>query len=175
MSSVSRPTPHARRALVLAVVAVLALFAVASTLPALSLGPDNLIGPCCAVVPPTLPPFPAVTLPAAGICWQGCLPSFINPLTVNWAAPAQPFCGQYQTPLTVIDSGSGTTILTGNLILDYTRSWDEVDPSGVGHQVWRFTAKVDLSSSSTLSVCPKPPCLAPLGPPPAPPYYAHQR
>jgi len=173
MSSVSCPTPHARRALLLAVVAVLALFAVASTLPAQCFGPDNLNGPCCTPTPALLPPFPGVSMPALGVCWQGCVVGTQNPLTVSWPTPVQPNCGQFQTPLTVIDTGSGLPILTGTLILDYTRTWDEVDPTGVGHQVWRFTAKADLSSSGTATICPKPPCLAPIGPHPTAFFYGY--
>ena len=175
MSFVSSSNPHARRALLLAFVAVLALFAVASTLPAQCFGPDNLNGPCCTPTVPTLPPFPGVTLPALGICYQGCVVGTQNALTVVWAPPVQPFCGQYQTPLTVIDNASGTVILTGLLILDYTRTWDEVDPTGVGHQVWRFTAKVDLSSpgTSTALICPKPNCITPIGPHPTAFYYGY--
>ena len=175
MSSILCLTPYAQRVLLFALVAVLSLLAVAPTAPSQCFGPDNLNGPCCAVVPPNLPPFPSMSLPAAGICWQGCLPGVINPLSVTWPTPAPTTCGSYQTPITVIDTGSGSPILTGMLILDYTRTWDEVDATGVGHQVWRFTAKVDLSSAagSTALVCPKPPCLAPLGPHPTAFYYGY--
>jgi len=176
----SRPAPapsmpRVPSAALAVLLAVLALGELSPAAPAQCFGPDNLNGPCCAPVIPTLPPFPGVTLPALGICWQGCVVGTQNPLTVVWAPPVQPFCGEYQTPLTVIDNGSGTTILTGTLILDYTRTWDEIDPSGLPHQVWRFAAKADLSSpaASTALICPKPNCISPVGPYPSAFFYGY--
>lgn len=175
MSSILCPTPYAPRLLAFALVALLSLLALAPTAPAQCFGPDGLNGPCCTPVTPTLPPFPAITMQGLGVCWQGCVVGTQNKLTVVWATPVQPFCGQYQTPLTVVDNASGTTILTGTLILDYTRTWDEVDTTGVGRQVWRFTAKADLSSpgTSTALICPKPNCISPIGPHPTAFYYGY--
>ena len=175
MSYVLCPTPYARRVLFFALVALLPLLALAPMAPGQCFGPDGLNGPCCTPVTPALPPFPAITMQGLGVCWQGCVVGTQNKLTVVWATPVQPFCGQYQTPLTVIDNASGTTILTGTLILDYTRTWDEVDTTGVGRQVWRFTAKADLSSpgTSTALICPKPNCISPIGPHPTAFYYGY--
>jgi hypothetical protein len=51
-------------------------------------------------------------------------------------------------------------------VLDYTRTWDEIDPSGLAAQVWRFTAKADLSflTPGTPPFCPTPGCIIPNGP-----------
>lgn len=138
-------------------------------------GPDGLNGPCCQTTTPTLPAFPGATLPALGICWQGCTVASQNPLQVVWAPPLQPFCGEYTTPLTVIDSGTGLPILAGTLVLDYTRTWDEIDSAGLSYQVWRFTAKADLAAvpGGFVPPCPLPNCLPPFGPHPTAFYYGY--
>lgn len=139
------------------------------------LGGDALNGACCQPAIPVLPTFTGASIPAMGICWQGCNVASQSKLQVVWATPTQPICGKYTTPLTVIDTTSGLPILTGTLVLDYTRTWDEVDPSGTGHQIWRFTAKADLQSApgSTALVCPKPNCIAPVGPHATAFYYGY--
>jgi hypothetical protein len=60
-------------------------------------------------------------------------------------------------------------------VLDYTRTWNEVDPIGTPIQVWRFTAKADLSipPGALLVNCPTPPCLAPIGPHPTAFFYGY--
>jgi hypothetical protein len=135
--------------------------------PAQCFGPDGLdLGPCCASVLPTLPPFPGASLPGLGACWDRCTQGLQRTLKVSWNAPAQPFCGEYTTPLVVSDATSGLPILTGKLLLDYTRTWQEIDPAGNTTQVWRFTAKADLSSvpGGLVVNCPQPPCITPVGP-----------
>ncbi|HZM00225.1 MAG TPA: hypothetical protein VFD43_08240, partial [Planctomycetota bacterium] len=175
MSVQSRLSSQLTRVSVVALLLVAVAALAAPSAPAQCFGPDNLVGPCCAPATPNLPPLPGVTLPGLGICWSGCNVASQNGLTVVWAPPLQPFCSEYVTPLTVIDSGSGTTILTGTLILDYTRTWDEIDPSGLPTQVWRFTAKADLSApvGGTATLCPKPTCITPFGPHPTAFYYGY--
>src|SRR5262245_44942156 len=137
--------------------------------------PDGLeAGPCCGPIVPSLPPFQAVSLPSLGICWGQCTVINTRPLKVTWATPAQTSCGEFNTFLTVSDGISGAVILTGPMVLDYTRTWTEIDPTGVSTQVWRFTAKADLSGvAGVVPVCPSPNCIAPVGPHPTAFFYGY--
>jgi hypothetical protein len=129
-------------------------------------GPDNLWGfNCCQLVNATLPNFTQVSLPGLGICWLNCQPQQMSALKVDWTPLVQVQCSQYVTQLTVTDIGSTLPILSGTLVLDYTRTWTEVDPSGNFIQVWRFAAKTDLKPVlvGLPPVCPEPSCLQPFG------------
>ncbi len=141
------------------------------------LGPDNLDlpGACCQPVIPTLPPFPAASLPGLGVCWNQCTVGTTNTLKVAWTAPTQPFCAEYSTILTVSDGTSGLPILTGPLVLDYTRTWNEIDNTGALTQVWRFTAKADLSfvTGGGVPPCPVPTCIGAIGAWPTAFYYGY--
>jgi hypothetical protein len=151
-------------ALVLSLVLLTALAPVGS---GQCFGPDNLdAGGCCAPVQANLPNFPTTSMPGLGICWDSCSVSGTNDLSVNWLALAQGSCGQYQTLVTVSDTTTGVPILTGTLVLDYTRTWLETDTVGNVTQVWRFLAKGDLSvvTAGVTPTCPVPPCILPTGP-----------
>jgi len=162
------------------------LFAALATLAALSpappasgqcFGPDGLdVGGCCQPAQAILPQFPPAALPGLGICWDNCTKSAETNLRVQWATPAMPSCAQYTTTVTVIDS-AGTPLLGGPMVLDYTRTWTEVDPAtGQQFQVWRFVAKADLSSllpAGAVPPCPVPACLPPLGTQPTAFYYGY--
>lgn len=130
-------------------------------------GPDNLdiAGACCQPVLPNLPPFPAGGLGGLGICWNNCQVGTTNDLKVSWTPPLQVACAQYTSQITVADANTGLPVLSGNMVLDYTRTWDEVGVSGTLEQVWRFVAKVDLAPvPGNGAPCPVPPCLQPAGP-----------
>ncbi|MHC5212805.1 MAG: hypothetical protein ACYTG2_19010 [Planctomycetota bacterium] len=130
-------------------------------------GPDGLdLGGCCAPVQANLPNFPSVSMPGLGICWDSCSVAGTNDLSVDWLGLAQGACGRYQTLVTVSDTTTGVPILTGTLVLDYTRTWLETDPAGNTIQVWRFLAKGDLQVAATgvTPTCPVPPCILPSGP-----------
>ncbi|MGQ0552436.1 MAG: hypothetical protein ACT4PU_04385 [Planctomycetota bacterium] len=142
------------------------LLLAAPTASAQCFGPDNLdIGVCCQPTFPTLPPFGPASLGGLGICWNQCSPTATNTLKVSWTPPTQPQCTQYITQLTVADAG-GFPMLSGTLVLDYTRTWNEIDTTGALTQVWRFTAKADLTRvpGSPNNPCLLPTCLAPVGP-----------
>jgi hypothetical protein len=130
-------------------------------------GPDLLdIGPCCGPAVPILPPFNAISLPGLGLCWGQCTLQQQRTLKVSWSnlAPG-PTCSEFFSTLSVFDGSSGAPLLVGPMVCDYTRTWIEVDPSGVSTQVWRFVVKADLSSVAPAPPpCPVPPCLAPAGP-----------
>ena len=150
-----------------ALVVAVALTVAAPNTSAQCFGPDHLdAGLCCQPIVPNLPSFPAATPPGSGICWSGCTVAGTLDLRVQWTPPSQIVCGEYISQLTVSDAGSGVTLLTGTLILDYTRTWEEVDTTGVLTQVWRFAAKADLSAVSGVppSPCITPSCIAPIGP-----------
>jgi len=130
-------------------------------------GPDGLdLGPCCAAVIPNLPQFPAASMPALGACWDRCTQGLQRTLKLSWSMPGQTACGEYSAGLFVADATSGLPMLTGKMILNYTRTWQEIDPAGNMTQVWRFTAKADLSTvpGGFVANCPTPPCLTPTGP-----------
>jgi hypothetical protein len=130
-------------------------------------GPDGLTGACCTAVTPNLPGFPQVAVGGLGICWNNCNVSSTQDLRVTWAPPTEVKCTEYVTTITVSDAGTGSAIMSGTLVLDYTRTWDEIAPDGTTRQVWRFAAKADLSSVLPVGVlppCPLPTCLPPVGP-----------
>jgi len=154
----------APRCRVVAFVAVLACVLAVGSAPVSGqcFGPDGLdIGPCCAPVVSNLPLFPGVSLPGLGICWTQCTLNNTRTLKVSWTPPAQPFCSEYSTLLTVADGTSGTILMTGPMVLDYTRTWIEIDPTGAPTQVWRFVAKADLALATVGAPCPVPPCILP--------------
>jgi hypothetical protein len=166
-----------RRFLLLVPVLLAALVAgTAPTSSAQCFGPDGLNnGPCCSVVTPNLPQFPSASLPGLAACWDRCTQGLQRPLKVSWNTPAQPACTEYVTGLTVTDAITGLPMMAGQMVLNYTRTWREIDPAGNSIQVWRFTAKADLSALSTAlaSVCAVPPCIAPLGPHPTAFFYGY--
>ncbi len=124
------------------------------------IGPDGLDGPCCAPVTPNLPPFPPIADSASGFCWTACTLSGQRQLRVLTSPPLPVSCTQYHADLSVIDGTTGATIAFGLLVLDYTRTWREIDPAGADHQVWRFAAKVDLTATAGVPIgCPVPSCL----------------
>ena len=156
------------RRMLLAAATITALFA-PRTAEAQCFGPDGLdFGGCCSPAQLILPPLPPASLPGLGICWDNCLPSSTNDLKVGWSAPAPVsfLCGQFTSSLTVTDATSGAALLGGSMVMDYTRTWEELDAAGNLHQVWRFLVKVDLSPAATgiIPACPVPSCVFPAGP-----------
>jgi len=124
--------------------------------------PDGLDATsCCTPATPNLPAFPAFTMPSAGICWQACMPLPKQCVIQDVGAPVPTTgCTQYNAPLSVLDCASGATLMKGDLVLDYTRTWTETPiPGGPPAQVWRFAAKVDMEGSgATSAACPVPSC-----------------
>ncbi len=139
-------------------------------------GPDGLAGPCCTSTVPNLPPFPQVAVGGLGICWNNCNVSATQNLRVTWAPPTEVKCTEYVTTVTVSDSATGAPIMIGTMVLDYTRTWDEISPAGIPHQVYRFAAKADLSSvvpAGAIPPCPLPSCLPPMGNQPTAFFYGY--
>jgi len=137
--------------------------------------PDELDGPCCTLTVPSLPAFQATSLPGLGACWDHCAQNAQRTVQVEWDVPSQPVCTEYSTNLQVFDGISGLPLLSGPMVLDYTRTWTEVPPTGPPIQVWRFTAKADLAwvPGGPVVNCPVPPCLPPVGPEPTAFFYGY--
>ena len=141
-------------------------------------GPDGLdVGGCCQPTQAILPSFPQAAIPGLGICWNACTPAAQTNLRVSWNPPATLSCAQYTTTVTALDASTGAPLLSGPMILDYTRTWTEINPNTNNRvQVWRFMAKADLSSlvpAGALAPCPVPTCLPPAGPHPTAFYYGY--
>lgn len=138
-------------------------------------GPDNLAGPCCSLLAPNLPAFNAVGMPGMGLCWAQCTVNQQNPIKVSWMAPVMIQCSEFVTLLTVTDVASGLPIMSGKMHLAYTRTWQEIDPSGQPHQVWRFAAKADLTTAlvGIIPPCPAPKCLPPFATMPTAFFYGY--
>ncbi|MFG0315747.1 MAG: hypothetical protein ACF8XB_00635 [Planctomycetota bacterium JB042] len=142
-------------------------------------GPDGLdFGACCAPAQLILPPFTQAGLPGLGICWDNCNVGTTNDLKLDWTppAPSSLACGQFTSILSVYDGGTGAPLMGGAMHLDYTRTWEEVDPTGNLHQTWRFLVKVDLSpvaGTTGLGVCPVPTCIGTPGSHPTAFFYGY--
>ena len=91
--------------------------------------PDNLNGPCWQQLQANLPQFPDITMESAGVCWSQCTPQPIVCTTLSLPAPNQISCGRYSTQLKVNDCVTGGDILNGTVVLDYTRTWQEMGPN----------------------------------------------
>ena len=155
-----------------------AFLSLAPTSSAQCVGPDGLSVPgCCQPTQANLPAFPQAFLPGTGICWNNCNATPQTNLRVMWDAPQFVACAQYTTRVTAIDGSTGSPLLSGPMVLDYTRTWNEIDPNtGNQLQVWRFVAKADLSSlvpTGTTPPCPVPTCLPPIGPNSSAFYYGY--
>ena len=170
------PSVLTKRLIALSVLVLLPFLAPAASAQGVCTGPDGFSGPCCDIAQPNLPPFPQVSTGGLGICWTNCNVSATEDLRLEWTPPVEIRCAEYVTTLTVSDGATGLPILAGDLILDYTRTWDEIDPAGDAHQVWRFVAKADLVSvlpPGVVPPCPLPPCLPPLGNQPTAFFYGY--
>ncbi len=139
-------------------------------------GPDGLsiAGACCQLVSPTLPNFGSVNIPGLGVTYVNCAVGPQNAINIDISPPSLIQCQEYVSLMTVKDLGSGTLILSGKLHLVYTRTWNEIDPSGGFHQVWRFAAKADLSMvPGGAPVSPVPKCLPPFATQPTAFFYGY--
>lgn len=132
-------------------------------------GADDLAhGPCCSQIVPNIPKLVPFAMPALGVCWEKCQPTSQSNLRIQWGAPQQVLCSQYEADVTVLDSATGLVLLKGKLHLDYSRTWYESTSSAAQNliQVWRFLAKVDFVSNAAPGAvvpCPVPSCLPPQG------------
>lgn len=128
--------------------------------------PDGLDGgPCCTIAGLKLPVFPVVVQNSLDICWLDCGVDSVSGCTVRWGKmkpwPNEPTsCGRFRARLRLSDA-AGTRKWAGRANLTYSRTWSEVDPSGVDVQVWRFLVNARLRPTSAAggSPCPVPACV----------------
>ena len=131
--------------------------------------PDQLDGgPCCTVATPRIPGFTRFAQDALEICWRDCDVDAVLPYRATWrplkattttGAP----CGERWVTLELRTPG-GPLAWTGDLRLQYSRTWLETDPAGLQLQVWRFLVNGDLQPTGALALpCPMPPCLPAFG------------
>ena len=133
--------------------------------------PDGLDGgPCCTTVVPTLPQFPVVLTDAFNICWRDCdvenLASCNMRLGRLRPLVGQPTsCGAFRSKIRFNDPTTGDKKWSGKVVLTYSRTWHEVDPSGGEYQVWRFIlhTKLKPTADAGLTPCPVPPCATTFG------------
>lgn len=141
--------------------ALLSALALASAPSSQCVGHDGLNGPCWQPVDLNLPDLQDIQLPGSGICWQSCNTAVKDPVRVTIPSPVEIVCGQFRTDIRV-DTAAGVGVLTGPAVLDYTRTWTEVSPTGEEYQVWRFVTKVDFSRVPGVPApCWSPVCLGP--------------
>jgi len=131
------------------------------------MGPDGLDGgPCCAQATLNLPNFPNFNQKAIEICWKDCNVSSVVPYTAHWknvlikpgtvGGSTLP-CGEFTMTLDLL---AGTAVQwTGTFLFQYSRTWEETDPSGGTLQVWRFLINGDLRTVGPIGLpCPVPVC-----------------
>jgi len=161
----------ARHPIMLRLLWVGALVALFGAVPALAQCPlpDNLDGPpgsCCAPTSLILPTIPDVTDDCLDICWNLCDVDGVTGHSAEFTAPVPastatipPICSVYVTKLTLKDA-SGAVTWVGKLRMMYSRTWGEIDPTGIEHQVWRFLLNGDMKPQPAAggSPCPVPPC-----------------
>lgn len=119
-------------------------------------GPDgfSVAGACCTPVVPTLPIFPAITLPSQGNCITDCISGTPFNVNITLSGPAPVFCDTYLMGISI----AGTVNVGPSLmLLKYARTWDEVGTPGTIQQVWRFLINGDLTYNGPFTTpCPVP-------------------
>ncbi len=126
------------------------------------LGPDGLSGPCWTPTPAILPQFRRIDVEGTGICWKQCDAEPQLCIDVILGVPVMTACGRYTATLLVSDC-SGNPLLSGEVVLDYTRCWFESKPGMPAEtlEVYRLVAKADLALATpgVTSPCLIPACL----------------
>ncbi len=146
------------RALALFAVVVLVLGIAHPAQAQLCFGPDGLQGNCWEKTPANLPDLPSFGLESSGICWSKCDPQKVASV-IRFDTPNRLQCGVYDSLVTITDA-AGVPVMIGRARMDYTRTWEEVDPSGRTYQVWRFLTKVDFQlGQANAPSCLVPPCM----------------
>jgi hypothetical protein len=112
--------------------------------------------PCCSPSPIALPAFPAISQSSRFICFRDCAPQINQNLCVV-IDPPQPIgvgggilCGVYLIKFKIQTCGTSQILWQGNLRAHYSRNWQEIDPSGLNHGVWRFLLNGDLKATAFL-------------------------
>lgn len=139
--------------------AALAVLSGLASLPASAQCMPDLLDtvPCCSPISAALPTFPGISQSSKFICFRDCAIQINQNLCVT-IDPPQPIatggailCGVYTIRFKVRQCGGTMPILwQGNLRAHYARNWQEIDPSGLNHGVWRFLVNGDLKATAFL-------------------------
>jgi hypothetical protein len=137
----------------------------AATAPAAAQGcgfPDNFTGSCWSLTTPFAPQGIGedFTLEGSGICWKECVLDQKVPVKFALDVLAPDLCGTSAT-IDVIDTNTGLSVLAGGGYMEYTRTWEELSPSGESYQVYRFLLRMDLETQNQSTSCPVPACAHP--------------
>lgn len=129
--------------------------------------PDRLDGgPCCTAAQPDIPRPRAFRQDSLQICWKDCGVESISNCFVQWTLGTTSFspCAIRRMDVRMIDA-AGTVKWKGRMSVQYSRTWEESDATGVQRQVWRYLANGDLrpTSAAGSSPCPVPPCVTAFG------------
>lgn len=120
----------------------------------------NIGGVCCTAVQPTLPAFPGIQLPSAGVCFLNCNVEQQWNCVIQVTPPIQVFDDLYVATLSV--ASAQTTIAPTLLVMQYQRTWMEFPvPGALPRQVWRFLVNCDANyvvTTASSFPCPNPPC-----------------
>ncbi|MFT5049397.1 MAG: hypothetical protein ACI8QZ_000790 [Chlamydiales bacterium] len=124
--------------------------------------PDRLDGgPCCAIAQPDIPKPKAFRQDSLQICWRDCDVDQVIDCFAEWSIGStnQSPCAIRRMQLKLRDA-AGAIKWRGRMNVQYSRTWLEVDPTGVPTQVWRYLANGDLRPTANTgpSPCPVPPC-----------------
>lgn len=133
------------------------------------IGDDGFNVGCCVSPQINLPAFTSMSLSATYLCIRSCGAASRLSAIVSWTTPVAINCDHFSTNLTstVTVSAGNTLTVSGGLIMKYSRTWLEPDPTGAfTRQVWRFLVNGDLgfTPSSTLVTQPCPVPQAALAP-----------
>lgn len=127
--------------------------------------PDQLDGPCCAIVQPLYPQVPDFGQGSLAICYRDCGVEQVTQVKARFDLTATTSNGPCDafTKRIVLRNGANAPIWRGRLRFNYSRSWVEADSSGLSIQVWRYLVNGDMRPTANLgpAPCPRPPCAAP--------------
>jgi len=129
--------------------------------------PDRLDGgPCCTIAQPDIPRPRSFRQNSFQICWRECDVENVSNCSVEWTLGTTSFapCAIRRMDVRMRDA-AGTIKWAGRVRLQYSRTWQEDDATGIARQVWRFLANGDLrpTAAAGLSPCPVPPCATAFG------------
>lgn len=132
--------------------------------------PDNLDGSaCCAPTNERLPKLGTIAQQSLDICWSDCGIAGVGNCIAKWkpqllSSTTGFNCGVSVWTLRLTDA-IGTLKWSGKMLLTYSRTWQEIDPSGQAVQVWRYLVNGDLVPTPAAGVipCPVPPCAPAFG------------
>lgn len=126
-------------------------------------------GPCCGLTQAQLPNFAGFTQNFRQICWRDCGVDQVFTLKAQWTPipylpGVVPPCGELLMNLRILGPGNFLH-WSGQMRLQYARTWLATATSGTALQVWRFLVNGDLKPTFAAGSppCRVPSCVAPNG------------